>query len=81
MMTGPDADLDLRRGIVASRDWVHAEGPFGVLDAQGYLLSQRDGLAQFRGPARLVLNDDRIARPVPAAPAAAPGRQAAGSAR
>ena len=84
MMTGPDADLDLRRGIVASKDWVHAEGPFGVLDAQGYLLSQRDGLAQFRGPARLVLNDDRIARPVPAAPATAAagsGQQAAGTAR
>ena len=79
MMTGPDADLDLRRGIVASRDWVHVEGPFGVLDAQGYLLSQRDGLAQFRGPARLVLNDDRIASPVPTA--AGPVRQAAGSAR
>lgn len=84
MMTGPDADLDLRRGIVASRDWVHAEGPFGVLDAQGYLLSQRDGLAQFRGPARLVLNDDRIARPAPAGPAAAtaaPAQQAARPAR
>ncbi len=85
MMTGPDADLDLRRGIVASRDWVHAEGPFGVLDAQGYFLSQRDGLAQFRGPARLVLNDDRIARPVPAAAstAAAAGtvQRATGSAR
>ncbi len=86
MMTGPDADLDLRRGVVASKDWVHAEGPFGVLDAQGYFMSQRDGLAQFRGPARLVLNDDRIARPVPAATAAAPAtdpapaRQAAGPA-
>ncbi len=87
MMTGPDADLDLRRGVVASKDWVHAEGPFGVLDAQGYFMSQRDGLAQFRGPGRLVLNDDRIARPVPAGSAtatpatgAAPVRQAAGPA-
>jgi lipopolysaccharide export system protein LptC len=80
MMTGPVADLDLRRGIVASKDWVHAEGPFGMLDAQGYLMSQRDGLAQFRGPARLVLNDDRIARPAPAPlppPSAAPAAGAA----
>ncbi len=69
MMTGPDADLDLHRGVVASKDWVHAEGPFGVLDAQGYFMSQHDGLAQFRGPARLVLNDDRIARPTPNTPA------------
>ncbi|NPD66432.1 LPS export ABC transporter periplasmic protein LptC [Lichenicola cladoniae] len=63
MMTSPVAGLDLRSGVVASDDWVHAEGPFGVLDAQGFLISQRDGLAQFRGPARLVLNDDRVARP------------------
>ncbi len=77
MMTGPDADLDLKRGAVASKDWVHAEGPFGVLDAQGYFMSQHDGLAQFRGPARLVLNDDRIAQPVPAAPATPPTAAAA----
>ncbi len=72
MMTSPAADIDLKRGIIASNQWVHAEGPFGVLDAQAYLLSQRDGLAQFRGPGRLVLNDDKIARP----PATAPGAQA-----
>lgn len=75
MMTGPVADIDLKRGIVASPDWVHAEGPFGQLDAQSYLLSQKDGLAQFRGPGRLVLNDDKIARgPAPAktAPPAPP---------
>ena len=70
MMTSPVADFDVKGGVIASDDWVHAEGPFGVLDAQGYVLSQRDGLAQFRGPARLVLNDDRIARPA-AGPAAA----------
>ncbi len=62
MMTGPVADLDIKRGIVASNDWVHAEGPFGQLDAQNYLMSQRDGIAQFGGPGRLVLNDDHIAR-------------------
>ena len=62
MMTGPVADLDLKRGVVASSDWVHAEGPFGQLDAQSYLMSQRDGIAQFTGPGRLVLNDDHIAR-------------------
>jgi len=72
MMTSPAADIDLKRGIIASNDWVHAEGPFGILDAQAYLLSQRDGLAQFRGPGRLILNDDRIARPAKAVPAAAP---------
>ncbi|WP_419729412.1 LPS export ABC transporter periplasmic protein LptC [Lichenicola sp.] len=71
MMTSPVADLDLKRGVIASDRWVHAEGPFGVLDAQAYLLSQRDGIGQFRGPGRLILNDDRIARPTAAASTAA----------
>ncbi|NVN41974.1 LPS export ABC transporter periplasmic protein LptC, partial [Ameyamaea chiangmaiensis] len=58
IMYGPTADIDLKRGIVASDTWVHAEGPFGVLDAQGWFLAQHEGLAQFRGPGRLILNDD-----------------------
>ena len=70
MMTTPVAGLDLKSGVVASDDWVHVEGPFGVLDAQGFLISQRDGLAQFRGPSRLVLNDDRVARPATTTPTA-----------
>jgi len=59
IMHGPTADIDLKRGIVASDDWVHSEGPFGVLDAQGYFLGQHEGIAQFRGPGRLILNDDQ----------------------
>ncbi|MCQ8240302.1 LPS export ABC transporter periplasmic protein LptC [Rhizosaccharibacter radicis] len=86
MMTGPTAGMDLKRGIVASDDGVHAEGPFGVLDAQGYLMSQRDDLVQFRGPSRMILNDDHVARgPAPAthaanaaAPAPARARPAGG---
>ncbi|CEF55148.1 LPS export ABC transporter periplasmic protein LptC [Acetobacter ghanensis] len=59
MMHTPIADVDVKRSIITSDSWVRAEGPFGVLDAQGFLLSQHDGLAQFRGPGRLILNDDR----------------------
>lgn len=59
MMLSPVADIDIRRGIIVSNTWVRAEGPFGTLDANGYLLSQHDGIAQFRGPGRLILNDDR----------------------
>lgn len=58
IMSGPTADLDLRRGIIASNDWVHVEGPFGMLDAQGYFLDQRAGISQFTGPVRLIRNDD-----------------------
>ena len=67
IMSGPDALVDVKGGVLASDDWVHAEGPFGVLDAQGELLSQRDGIAQFRGPARMILNDDHTPRPAPGA--------------
>ncbi|MFT9257271.1 MAG: LPS export ABC transporter periplasmic protein LptC [Acetobacter sp.] len=65
MMHSPVADIDVRRGIIASDSWVHAEGPFGVLDARGFVLSQHDGIAQFRGPGRMLLNDDRHSEPTP----------------
>ncbi|GAA4503566.1 LPS export ABC transporter periplasmic protein LptC [Gluconacetobacter tumulicola] len=70
ILTGVTADMDLRQGIIASDQWVHAEGPFGMLDAQGVLLSQHEGIAQFRGPGRLILNDDAHAGPAghPSAP-------------
>ncbi|GBQ82699.1 LPS export ABC transporter periplasmic protein LptC [Acetobacter malorum] len=63
MMHSPVADVDVRTGIIASDSWVRAEGPFGVLDAKGYLVSQHEGIAQFRGPGRLILNDDRGSHP------------------
>ncbi|MCE0744555.1 LPS export ABC transporter periplasmic protein LptC [Acetobacter sicerae] len=59
MMRGPVADVSMHDGVIASDSWVHAEGPFGVLDARGYWLSQHEGIAQFRGPGRFILNDDR----------------------
>lgn len=59
MMHTPVADVDVKTSIIASDSWVRAEGPFGVLDAKGFLLSQHDGITQFRGPGRLILNDDR----------------------
>lgn len=79
IMTGVTADMDLRQGIIASDQWVHAEGPFGMLDAQGVLLSQHEGIAQFRGPGRLILNDDAHAGPAassshPQAPVTEPSR-------
>lgn len=52
----PVMDADLRQGAAASNAWVHAEGPFGVLDAQGFTLVDKAGVIQFRGPAQLVMN-------------------------
>ncbi len=56
ILTAPVATLDVRRNISSSPDWVHIEGPFGVIDAQRSFLSSGDGVLQFGGPARLVLN-------------------------
>lgn len=58
LLNGPSADLDLKAGVIASRDWVHAEGPFGRQDAQGYFLDQHAGIMQFTGPGLTVRNDD-----------------------
>jgi len=50
------ASIDLKSGVAASDARVHAEGPFGTLDAQGFALLDRGAVIQFTGPGRLVLN-------------------------
>ena len=35
---------------------MHAEGPFGVLDAEGFMLTDKGTAVEFTGPAHLVLN-------------------------
>ncbi len=48
--------IDLKAGAAASGDKTHAEGPFGMLDAQGFMLTGKGTSIQFTGPAHLVLN-------------------------
>jgi lipopolysaccharide export system protein LptC len=48
--------MDLKNGAAAGAQPVHAEGPFGQLDAQGFALVDKGNVIQFTGPARLVLN-------------------------
>jgi len=50
------ATIDLKSGAATSADPVHAEGPFGVLDAVGFTVTDKGAVAQFPGPARLVMN-------------------------
>lgn len=50
------AAVDIKQGAASSDDRTHAEGPFGVLDAQGFMLTDKGGSIQFQGPARLILN-------------------------
>ena len=55
-MTTQSASIDLKNGAGAGSEPVHVEGPFGTLDAQGFLLTDNGAAIQFTGPARLVLN-------------------------
>jgi lipopolysaccharide export system protein LptC len=51
------ASVDLKNGAAAGADPVHAEGPFGTLDAQGgFTLVDKGSTIQFAGPAHLLLN-------------------------
>ena len=50
------AAVDVKQGASASNDMTHAEGPFGVLDAQGFTLVEKGAVIQFQGPAKLILN-------------------------
>lgn len=74
------ASLDLKNGAAAGAEPVHAEGPFGTLDAQGgFTLLDKGANIQFAGPAHLVLNgaSASAASAVPAPPEAAPAADAA----
>jgi lipopolysaccharide export system protein LptC len=50
------AAVDIKQGAASSNDQTHAEGPFGVLDAQGFTMLDKGTTVQFQGPARLILN-------------------------
>jgi lipopolysaccharide export system protein LptC len=51
--------MDLKSGAAAGSQPVHAEGPFGTLDAQGFALVDKGDIVQFTGPAKLVLNETK----------------------
>lgn len=57
VMTTQSASVDVKNAAAASNEQTHAEGPFGVLDAQGFTLVDKGAVVQFHGPARLVLNE------------------------
>ena len=59
VLTTDAATIDMRANAAAGHAMVHAEGPFGVLDAQGFTVLDRGAVVQFIGPARLVLNGER----------------------
>lgn len=50
------ASIDVKAGAAAGSEPVHVEGPFGVLDAQGFTMMDKGGAIDFPGPAHVVLN-------------------------
>jgi lipopolysaccharide export system protein LptC len=51
------ASIDLKAGAAAGSQPVHAEGPFGILDASsGFTLLDKGEQVEFLGPAHLLLN-------------------------
>lgn len=55
-MKSASASVDLKNSAAASGDPVHASGPFGTLEAQGFTLLDKGTIIQFTGPTHLVLN-------------------------
>lgn len=56
MMQTESASIDLKAGAAAGSQPVHAEGPFGVLDAQGFTVMDNGAAIDFSGPAHVILN-------------------------
>ncbi len=50
------AAIDLKDGAAANDEPVHVEGPFGILDAQGFTATDKGAVMQFAGPAHLIMN-------------------------
>jgi lipopolysaccharide export system protein LptC len=50
------ASIDVRASAAAGSEPVHVEGPFGVLDAQGFTVMDKGTAIDFPGPAHVVLN-------------------------
>lgn len=49
LINSPTAALDLSQAIITTNDWVHAEGPLGIENAQGMFLDAKRDNLQFLG--------------------------------
>ncbi|MCL1562030.1 LPS export ABC transporter periplasmic protein LptC [Parasaccharibacter sp. TMW 2.1886] len=67
LLNSPSADIDLPQQVIATHDWVHAEGPFGTQDAEGAFMDQQTGTLQFLGAGRTDHFEDLS--PAPSSPA------------
>lgn len=65
-MVTASAAIDIKNGAASGAEPVHAQGPFGTLDAQGFTLVDKGAIIQFTGPAKLVLNGATAGAAAPA---------------
>lgn len=50
------ASIDMKAGGAAGAEPVHVEGPFGMIDAQGFTVTEKGSAIDFSGPAHVILN-------------------------
>ena len=50
------ASIDVKAGAAAGSEPVHVEGPFGILDAQGFAVMDKGNAVDFSGPAHVIMN-------------------------
>lgn len=50
------ASIDLKQGAAGGSAPVHVEGPFGILDAEGFTVMDKGAAIDFPGPAHVILN-------------------------
>jgi lipopolysaccharide export system protein LptC len=50
------ASIDVKAGAAGGSEPVHVEGPFGVLDAQGFTVMDKGSAIDFAGPAHVIMN-------------------------
>ena len=55
-MQTESASIDIKAGAAAGSEATHVEGPFGVLDAQGFTVMDKGAAIDFPGPAHVILN-------------------------
>lgn len=56
VMHTASASIDLKAGVAAGSQPIHVEGPFGVLDAEGFAVMDKGAAIDFTGPAHVILN-------------------------
>ena len=54
----PSAAIDLKAGAAAGNEHVDAQGPFGTLEAEGFMLFDKGAVIEFTGNSRVVLTGD-----------------------